>query len=132
HMPRLVGVQAAGCAPLWRAFQAGADAPLLADTTDTVAEGIAIAEPMRGGQMLDIVRRSGGRFLAVEEGETLEALKVMVKKGYFIEPTSAAVIAGLRQYLQHHAEPGEQVASVLTGHGLKAASKVASLLAKGM
>ena len=128
HMPRLVGVQAAGCAPLWRAFQVGGGEAVAGPNQDTVAEGIAIAEPLRGGQMLEIVRDSGGQMLAVDEAEIVAALAWLVRRGYFVEPTSAAVIAGLRQYLHQHAQPGEVVASVLTGHGLKAAAKIEHLL----
>lgn len=129
HIPRIIAVQAANCAPLYTAFEAGADDPVAVETDKTLAEGIAIALPRRGKQMLEYVRESGGKFLAVEEEEIREALREMVSKGYFIEPTSAAVVAGVGQYLRHHAEPGERIVSIMTGSGLKSVEKITGMLA---
>lgn len=130
QIPRLVGVQVAHCAPLFAAQEAGLTEPLTIAAQASAAEGIAIAVPRRGTQMMAYVRATGGRFLAVEEPEIAEALRLMTRQGYFIEPTSAAVVAGLRQYLARHAEPDEDIVSVLTGHGLKAAEKVGKLIGK--
>lgn len=119
RLPRLVGVQAAHCAPLYEAFRQGLAQPVPAATQPTVAEGIAIAVPRRGPQMLDYVRQTNGLFLAVEEGEIAAAQAFVSQRGFFIEPTSAAVVAGVQQYLAQHAQPDEDVVSVMTGHGLK-------------
>jgi threonine synthase len=127
HLPRLIGVQAAHCAPLYAAQEAGLTTPIAVETSPTTAEGIAIAVPRRGAQMMAYVQASGGRFLVVEEEEIAAALRLMTRQGYFIEPTSAAVVAGLRQYLAHQAQPDEEIVSVLTGHGLKAADKIAKM-----
>ncbi|MBU1247547.1 MAG: threonine synthase [Proteobacteria bacterium] len=128
-MPRMVAVQGAGCAPLCKAFEQGlADiAPLR--PTSTLAEGIAIAEPVRGAQMLESVRETGGLFLAVEDEEITTALLSMGRRGHCIEPTSAAVVAGLLRYLDT-APPDECIVSVFTGHGLKAAGKIEHMLAE--
>jgi threonine synthase len=130
RLPRLIGVQAAHCAPLYAAQAAGEEQPRAIEGQPTTAEGIAIAVPRRGAQMMRYVRASGGRFLVVEEAEIVAALDLMARQGYFIEPTSAAVIAGLRQYLGSEAEADEQIVSVFTGHGLKAAEKIGKLLGK--
>jgi len=129
RLPKLIGVQAAHCAPLYAAQEAGLSEPSQIEARSTAAEGIAIAVPRRGAQMMRYVQATQGRFLAVEEAEIIEALALMAQQGYFIEPTSAAVIAGLRQYLRHHAAPDEEIISVITGHGLKAAAKIGQLLA---
>lgn len=128
HMPKLIGVQATHCAPLYAAQEAGRSEPSSIEAQATTAEGIAIAVPRRGAQMMRYVQATQGRFLAVEEEEIVEALALMAQQGYFIEPTSAAVIAGLRQYLRYHAQPDEDILSVITGHGLKAADKIGKLL----
>ena len=127
RMPRLVAVQAENCAPLyhawrgdaWRGEPAGAGRP-------TAAEGIAIAHPIRGAQIIEAVRKSGGAFLAVSEAEIARALYEMAAQGFYIEPTSAATIAGVEQYLPQ-AGANELIVSVFTGHGLKATEKMLKL-----
>lgn len=115
RIPKLIGIQSAHCAPLVEAYHSKAPQ----QKKPTIAEGIAIAEPMRGKQMLEYVKTTGGDFLAVEEKEIKETWQELALRGYYVEPTSAAVIAGLKRYLAHSAQKDELVASVLTGHGLK-------------
>ena len=128
QMPKIVGIQAAYCAPLYDAFHQNLDQVPSINQKPTLAEGIAIALPMRGMQMIDQIRETGGTFLVVEEGEIKSSLLDMVRKGYYIEPTSAAVVAGVDQYLKNHAQKGERVISVITGHGLKSTEKLAKLI----
>ncbi|NLG28104.1 MAG: pyridoxal-phosphate dependent enzyme [Chloroflexi bacterium] len=118
RVPRLIAVQAAACAPLATAFSAGAAAPLPVTRTPTLAEGIAIAEPARGAQVLAAVRASGGQVIAVDEPAIADAHARLARAGLYTEPTAAATIAGLLQELPGLA-PTDCVASVLTGHGLK-------------
>lgn len=125
-MPRLVAVQAAGCAPLCQSFINGESAPLVVETRPTLAEGIAIAQPVRGEQMLAAVRETGGLFLSVSEEEIHAAFNDMGRKGYCIEPTSAAVIAGAARY-GRDADPDEVIVTAFTGHGLKAGDKLHKL-----
>jgi threonine synthase len=125
-MPRLVGVQAAACAPLATAYANGVTVPAAVATSPTLAEGIAIAEPVRGSQILEAVRASGGTILAVSEVEIVSALRHMHRRGFYIEPTAAATIAGLRRYLAESAGDGV-IVSTLTGHGLKATDKLLHL-----
>ncbi len=121
-IPKLIGVQAANCAPLAEAYHHNqGEVSTEIQTSPTMAEGIAIAQPMRGAQMLEYVKITGGNFLTVEEDEIKETWQELALRGYYVEPTSAAVIAGLKNYLAHFAEKDEVVASVLTGHGLKKA-----------
>lgn len=123
RIPRLVGVQSASCAPLDRAFRRGWTEPRPFEKRKTVAEGIAIAEPVRGRQILEAVRQTDGEILAVTEKEIGMALKEMGRKGHFIEPTSAATIAGLKKYLKKGGRR-ETVVSTLTGTGLKSVGKM--------
>jgi threonine synthase len=60
--------------------------------------------------------------LAVTEKEIEVAMKEMGRKGHFIEPTSAATIAGLKKYLKHIKK--EVIVSTVTGSGLKALGKM--------
>ncbi len=120
-IPRLVAVQSAFCAPLYQAFKKGWQETRPIEKKETVAEGIAIAEPVRGRQILEAIRETDGEVLVVTEKEILETMKAMGRRGHFIEPTSAATIAGLRQYLGKRRR--EVVVSTLTGMGLKSAGK---------
>lgn len=124
RLPKLVGIQAAHCAPLYQAFHGEETLPQKV----TVAEGIAIAAPLRGAQMIKAVQKTGGTFLKVAEAEIADTLHIMTQSGFFIEPTSAAVLAGLRQYVHDHARADEEIVSVTTGHGLKAAEKIDKIL----
>ena len=127
RMPRLVAVQSARCAPLCAAFAAGADTVDGALSEPTLAEGIAIGLPMRGEQMLQAVRNTGGTCLAVSEEAILAAFRDAGRKGFCIEPTSAAVAAGAAEYART-ADPDETIVTMFTGHGLKVGDKLHKLV----
>jgi threonine synthase len=129
RLPRLVAVQAENCAPLHRAFTKSLEAIPRIATSETLAEGIAIAEPIRGRQILRAVLDSEGSFLTVSETEMVQALRMMCAKGFYIEPTSAAAVAGVSRYLGH-ADDQETIVSVLTGHGLKVTEKMVRVMAE--
>jgi threonine synthase len=125
RIPRLIAVQAANCAPLVEAFQVHRPDVSPIEKRETLAEGIAIAEPVRGRQILEALRETGGEVWGVTEEEIRGSLKEMGRKGYFIEPTSAATIAGLKKYLKHCKK--DSVVSTLTGIGLKSTEKIGHL-----
>jgi threonine synthase len=122
-IPRLVGIQSAACAPLFKGFLKGLDKAQSINKRETLAEGIAIAEPVRGKQILKAIRETDGEVLTVTEKEIGSALKEMGIRGHFIEPTSAATMAGLKKYLKGKGRKGV-IVSTLTGMGLKAVEKV--------
>lgn len=123
RIPKMVGIQSASCAPLYQAFKEGYRETHPIQKKETIAEGIAIAEPVRGRQILEVIRETGGEVLVVIEAEIRRALKEMGRMGHFIEPTSAATIAGLKKYLRKKRQK-EIVVSTLTGIGLKSAGKM--------
>lgn len=123
RIPKMIGIQSASCAPLYQAFKKGWRETRPIEKEETIAEGIAIAEPVRGRQILEAIRETGGEILAVTEKEIKVALKEMGRKGHFIEPTSSATIAGLKKYLRKKRQ-NETVVSTLTGMGLKSAGKM--------
>lgn len=124
-MPKLIGVQARNCAPLYALHSR----QVLPAWSPTLAEGIAIATPKRGQEMIDAVQKTGGTFVAVGEADIEATLFDLARKGYFVEPTSACVVAGLAQYVATLQEP-EKIVSVLTGTGLKASEKLQKLRTK--
>lgn len=116
RMPRLFGVQAAACAPLAAAWEAGSPDPMPVSEGETVAEGVRIAAPVRGRAILEAVRRSGGAVIAVPDAETLTARQHLAHQGFFVEPTSALAVAALDR-LRPPLEG--TVVVVLTGSGFK-------------
>lgn len=126
-MPRLVGVQDENCAPVAAAFKRVLDYIPDIKAQPTIAEGIAVQKPLRGKQILDAVRMTGGDMLTVHFQEIRHALLDALNRGYLIEPTAAVCIAGIKKYL-HHAVPGEVIVSAITGHGCKTMDEVLSVV----
>ena len=116
RVPRLFGVQAAACAPLAAAWEAGVADPLPVPEGETVAEGVRIAAPVRGRAILEAIRRSGGAVLAVSDAEALAARERLAHQGFFVEPTSALAVAALDP-LRPRLEG--TVVVILTGSGFK-------------
>lgn len=120
-VPRHIAVQAENCAPLLAMFRDDLkDVPAIR-TRETIAEGVAIAAPVRGKEIVDIVRETGGEVVAVSDAEVEEALVLLGRRGLYVEPTSALPVAAFLKY--PHVRSGAVVAP-LTGHGLKANEKM--------
>jgi len=113
RLPRLMGFQAAGSAPL----VTGA----VVKNPDTVATAIRIGDPVRGDQAMDAMRDSGGQVDSVTDDEILAAYRMLaVSEGVFCEPSSASSVAGLiKAHAAGRLTAGERVVCVLTGNGLK-------------
>ena len=92
----IIAVQAAACAPVAAAFAAGADHVRGVIDQGTIAAGIAIAEPVRGDEILAIVRATGGRFVTVSDDEIAAAASELASQGFLVEPTAAAPAAALQ------------------------------------
>jgi len=129
-IPKIIAVQSENCAPLYWAFRGNLEEVPPIKTKETFAEGIAIADPIRGNQIVEAVRKTKGNVIVVKDNEIKKALKEICKKGYYIEPTSAATIAGIKKHLQK-SNPDEVIVSVFTGHGLKTTEKMLKLLNEG-
>jgi threonine synthase len=119
--PRMVTVQAEGCAPIVRAFQAGESAaPEIADA-HTVAAGLRVPRAIGDFIMLDILRKSGGTALAVTDDELLAGVKqIGSAEGIFAAPEGGACLPALNRLLER-GEVGrdERVVIFNTGSGLK-------------
>jgi threonine synthase len=116
EMPALVGVQVQACAPLWAVSSYGAAGLGWVSEGQTLAEGVRIKYPVRGDEVLRIVEKSGGRFIAVAEEEILAGRDQLAHLGFYVEPTSAIVWSALMQITGHLPEP---IVVVLTGSGFK-------------
>lgn len=124
RVPRMVAVQATGCAPIADAYavRAGKIEPCLQPRT--VADGIAdglLGHEQDGSQTLAAIYDSEGASVAVEDEVTLTAVKELARKaGVFAEPTGAISLAGMWELARRGLmKPGESAVLLVTGHGLK-------------
>lgn len=122
-MPRIIAVQAEACAPLAKAFFEGLDHVPAIEKRDTFAEGIAIAEPVRGMQIIQAVRSTSGSFITVSDRQIELSLGEAARQGAYIEPTAAAATAAAAIYARQK-KASELVVTVFTGHGLKSTEKL--------
>ena len=112
-LPRILGVQASGSAPLVLGHPV--------DKPETVATAIRIGRPARGEQALQAAEESGGKIIATSDDNILTTQKELAHEGIWVEPASAAGLAGLAsEILTGHLNlKGQCVVAVCTGHGLK-------------
>lgn len=115
-LPRLVAVQARACAPIWAVSTRGAAGLTSVREQKTVAEGVRIAQPLRGDVILSALEETHGMVLAVEEAEILRGRVQLSQIGFYVEPTSAIVWSALEVALGDLQDP---VVVILTGSGLK-------------
>jgi threonine synthase len=118
--PRVVAVQAEGCAPVFRAFASGGAAVVPVANSGTEAEGIAIAAPMRGSRVLAAIRELGGEVAIAPESGIDAAKKTVAYRGFYVETTSAATFASFFRRRAAGIDEG-LVVLPLCGAGLKSA-----------
>ena len=119
-LPQLLGVQAAGAAPLVAGYTI--------DHPETVASAIRIGKPARGEQALQAAEESDGKIMAVSDEEILVMQARLAGEGLWVEPASAAGLAGLAKEIGKGKLDvrGKRVVAVCTGHGLKDPDAVTS------
>jgi threonine synthase len=119
RLPRMLGVQAAGCSPIVDAFDGSCDVCKV--EAETIADSIRVGEPRNWRKAIKALGESGGMAISVTDDEILDAILLLGSKtGVFAEPAGAAGLAGLRAALGRGLiEKGETVAVLITGSGLK-------------
>jgi threonine synthase len=113
-LPRILGAQAAGAAPL-------VDQRVV-ENPDTIATAIRIGNPARWREAMQALDESDGIVMAVSDEKIIESWRLLAQtEGVFVEPASASGLAALKQQIELGIiEPeGKTVVVVLTGHGLK-------------
>lgn len=120
HLPRMVAVQADPITPVVDAFHEGWETvrPRRTIGPKSLADGIAVEQPVRARSILSALRHSNGTAIAVSNDEITQARQQLAEQGLFVEPTSATAAAALN-HLRPHIQPGETVVVNLTGLGLK-------------
>lgn len=131
-MPRLFAAQPRNCSPVDASFRSSTAQPVAREVKPTIAEGTAIARPLRLAQMISALRETNGGSVAVTEAEIVEALRQLCRGGLFVEPTSAVAAAAYTILTEHGIISGcDTTVVLLSGSGLKAASTIISLLESG-
>ena len=119
--PRMISVQAEGCAPIVRAFEQGERFAAPWENAHTIAAGLRVPAAIGDYLILDAVRESGGTAVAVSDAEILDAMRTIASlEGIWPAPEGAATLAG---YLRLRAEgwlaAETETVLMVTGSGLK-------------
>ena len=118
---RFVAVQAEGCAPVVKAFHAGAENTTAWENPVTDAAGLRVPSPFAGRQMLRVLRESGGGAIAVSERAIVEAQHRLARlEGVWTSPEGAALVAALGMMkAAGQVAADTRVVIMLTGAGIK-------------
>jgi threonine synthase len=132
NLPRVYGVQAAGAAPIARAWEQADDRAgqysgrdILAAISPlepaSCADSIAVGVPRNRVKAWQYVAGTGGGFLSVSDEEILAAVRLLAREaGLFAEPSAAAALAGInRAKATGLIDPDDLIVAMVTGHGLK-------------
>jgi threonine synthase len=119
--PRMFTVQASGCAPIVRAFEAGEKAAAEFPNAHTCASGLRVPKAVGDFLMLQILRESGGGVIAIDDAEMIQVTReVGAAEGIFVAPEGAACFAALRSLcVSGKISPEERVVIFNTGSGIK-------------
>jgi threonine synthase len=118
-VPRMVGVQAEGAAPIAKAFWKGSDTVTPVQSPQTVASAIRIGNPASWKKALAALKESQGMVLTVSDQQIVAARKLLAsREGLFVEPASATPIAALSE-IGTKLERDALIVCVATGNGLK-------------
>ena len=119
--PRMFSVQASGCAPIVRAFEAGEKFAAEFPNAKTVASGLRVPKAIGDFLILNILRQSSGGAIAIDDGEIIAMVhEVGAREGLFVAPESAACFAALKKLrasgkIDNH----ERIVIFNTGSGIK-------------
>ena len=119
--PRMVTVQAAGCAPIVRAFEEGKRFADEFPNAATTASGLRVPKAIGDFLILDALRDSGGTAVAVTDEELIAATReIGAAEGVFCAPEGAACLPALRKLMDAgQVNPGDRVVLFNTGSGVK-------------
>ena len=121
HRPRMVSVQAAGCAPIVRAFESGERFAAEFENAHTTASGLRVPKAIGDFLILDAVRASGGGAYAIPDDQLISAVKeIGALEGLFTAPEGAACLPALKRMIANgEVSEGETVVIFNTGAGAK-------------
>jgi threonine synthase len=119
--PRMFAVQATGCAPMVRAFEAGEKTATEFPNAHTIASGLRVPKALGDFLILNILRQSNGGAIAVDDKEMIHVTReVGSSEGLFVAPEAGACFAALKSLRSAgKLRPGERVVIFNTGSGIK-------------
>ncbi|MBS7631174.1 threonine synthase [Candidatus Bathyarchaeota archaeon] len=119
--PRMVSVQAEGCAPIPKAFKEGREESEYWEGAKTIADGLRVPKALGDFLILRVVRESDGTAVAVSDDEILDSVRMLARvEGIFACPEGGATLAALRRLLDDGSiDHDESVVLFNTGTGLK-------------
>ncbi len=119
--PKMIAVQAEGCAPIVKAFNEGKPKSEFFEHAETVASGLRVPKALGDFLVLDAVRQSGGTCVAVSDADMIEAgVELAADEGIFAAPEGGACVAALKKLLTSgFLKREERVVIYNTGSGLK-------------
>lgn len=128
--PRMIAVQAAGCAPVARAYDAGANVSQMCQNASTLASGLRVPKPYGDYIILNILRASGGVALALSDEVILASILDWARnEGILLSPEGAAVTAAYDHLLANgFLKPSDRVVLFNTGAGLKYVDVIADAM----
>jgi len=131
-LPRMIGVQAEGCAPISKAYSKGEQKPSTVLKPFTHALSILVSNPLNGAWALETIRESNGVAVSVTDSEIIVAEQQIARmEGIFAEPSGAAAVSALQKLVkQGTIEPKDTVVCLITGSGLKATDVLQALTKK--
>jgi threonine synthase len=121
HRPRMVSVQAEGCAPIPKAFEEGKDHADEWPDPRTLAAGLRVPSAVGDFLMLKAIRESGGTAVAVPDNEIIEDTRELAsKEGIFSSPEGGAALACLKRLIKSgFVAPSDRIVLFITGSGYK-------------
>lgn len=131
HRPRMVSVQADGCAPIVRAFHDGSEYAEEWINPETVAAGLCVPKAVGDFLMLKALRNSGGTAVSVTEDELIDGIKYIGRHtGMFAAPEGGAALIAAKKLLDSgDIKSKEKVVIFMTGSGLKYTDTISDLIA---
>ena len=128
--PKMVAIQAAGCAPVARAYDRGESVSQMWQNAATVASGLRVPKPYGDSIILDIVRESEGTVVAMTDEQIFASLKDWAsKEGILLSPEGAAATAAYDHLLSTgFLRPSDRVVLFNTGSGNKYTDVLAQAL----
>ncbi|WP_352417779.1 threonine synthase [Proteiniborus sp.] len=119
-MPKIIAIQSENCAPIYQSYIEGIDYVDEAQSKTTLAEGIAIADPKRGRQILQAIRDTKGFVVTAPENNILNVRDLLAGYGFYVEPTTAATFAGYFKFIENNKDFSKDKTLIpLCGSGLK-------------
>jgi threonine synthase len=119
--PKMISVQAAGCAPIVQAFRDGKSTSEPWPNAQTIAAGLRVPHAFADYLILRTIRESAGTAVAVTDAEIHDAMRELARlEGLFVCPEGAATLAAFKRLATSgFLHPGERVVLFNTGSGLK-------------